>query len=174
MLLSVIIVWPLCPFLCQGYTIHITLLGVYANSIEPLWAVQHLSEIWQTWSYCWQLAMVQISCLGSWFFPTEPTMPFSVILPCHKYFVAKHEDSKTVEQQSDSCHFVDLLLLLRTSCSSNFMQGSLSFSAEPSMPFSGILPCREYFRAKQRRVIKQPKTPVTLMPFCRLVTISKD
>jgi len=38
------------------------------------------------------------------------------------------------------------------------------------MPFSGILPCREYFGAT-RKGYRQLRTPVTLMPFCTIVTV---
>ena len=52
----------------------------------------------------------------------------------------------------------------------NFMLVSWSFPTEPAMPFSGILPCREYFGAMHEGY-RQLRTPVTLMPFCRLVTV---
>ena len=55
----------------------------------------------------------------------------------------------------------------------NFMLVSWSFPTEPAMPFSGILPCRECFEATCE-VTKEPRTPVTFMPFCKLVTITKD
>ena len=78
-----------------------------------------------------------------------------------------------VGSSAPSCNLAHLKLLLMTSYGVNFMLGSCSFPTEPAMPFSGILPCREYFGATHERYL-QLRTPVTLMPFCWLVAIATD
>lgn len=76
----------------------------------------------------------------------------------------------TVGSSAPSWNLAHLKLLLMTSYGVNFMLGSWSFPTEPAMPFSGILPCREYFGATHEGY-RQLRTPVTLMPFCRFVTV---
>jgi len=78
-----------------------------------------------------------------------------------------------VGSSAPSWNLAHLKLLLMINYGVNFKLGSWSFPTEPAMPFSGILPCREYFGATHEGY-RQLRTPVTLVPFCRLVTIAKD
>ncbi len=152
------------------FYVKVTLFGVYAISKKSLWAVQHLPVIWHTWSYCWWLVMVWIS---SW-----DLVPFLLNQLCHFqafYHVASTSEQHTRvtdswEHQSHSCHFVDLLLLLRTTCGSNFILGSWSYLIKPAVPFSSILLYREYFGAT-RAVTEQPRTLVTHSNFAGLLLL---
>ena len=94
---------------------------------------------------------------------------------CHGYTFrgVRQPQQANVDSSAPSWNLAELKLLLMTNYGVNFMLVSWSFPTEPAMPFSGILPCREYFEATCE-VTKEPRTPVTFMPFCRLVTIAKD
>ena len=110
--------------------VKVTLLGVYANPKKSMWAVQHLPEIWHMWSYCWWLTMVWISSWGLDPFLLNQLCRFQAF-----YHVASTSEQHTrvtdsSEHQSHSCHFVDLLLLLRTTCGSNFILGSRSYPTD--------------------------------------------
>ena len=69
--------------------------------------------------------------------------------------------------------YQNVKLLLITNYDVNSMLVYWFFPTEPAMPFSGILPCREYFIATCQAT-KEPRTPVAFMPFYRLITIAKD
>ena len=66
---------------------------------------------------------------------------------CQGYtFLGVHQPQyANVDSSAPSWNLVDLTLLLMTNYGVNFMLVSWSFPTEPAMPFSGILPCREYF-----------------------------